>query len=1025
MKYLQILTSSFVFLILYTSFALAADSDLDPTFSMGSGLSNTPLAIVRQSDGKFVIGGNFVTVAGVRRNKIARFYADGSFDGTFTNGSGVDGNGIVWGVAVQNDGKVIIVGEFSSVNGVTRQNIARLNADASLDMSFAPQLSERALRVSVQADGKVIVLGDFQSVNGSFQSRELARLNSDGSLDAGFTNALSTDVGNVILKLQVDGKILVAGGAKRLTRLNLDGSIDTGFNAGGSGLTGSIGAIDFDSSNNIYVGGNISAYNGVARANLIKLFPNGLIDSGFSPSVPDSTFNVGVNSVGVQGDGKVVISGFFSSVNGSARNGFARVNADGSLDSTFNPVTPFAGAVREVLIQTDQKIVVGGQFTTIAGGLRNRIARLNTDGGLDVTFSRKRGPNDSVFTLASLSNGKTLIGGAFTSYDEVPTSGIARLTVNGMLDPSFNIGSGFAGFVGKVALQSDGKIVVSGFFSSYNGTARLNVARLNGDGTVDDSFNPGTAVDGIVADLAIQPDGKILLGGLFNNVGGIPGRHVARLNADGSIDTGFNPGTGADLEIYDVELMPNGQILIGGNFDNVNGSPRSSIARLNANGSVDTSFNTGTQFDSAILSIAIQPDGFAVVGGAFNNVNSQPRNHVARLDLSGAQDNSFQIPGGFTGDAVLKLLLQPDGKILVGGSFLSIGGANRPKIARLNSNGTVDSSFNVGPISGGTDETEINDIAITQNGKILLGGEFTVVNGVESNRLARLIGTPIIQTKAPFDLDGDRKTDVSIYRPSLGQWWHSRSSDGGNRALTFGTSTDTIVPADYTGDGRTDVAFWRPSTGFWFVLRSEDFSFYSFPFGAAGDVPVPADYDGDGKADAALFRPSTLTWFIARSSGGTTITGFGIAGDLPTVADYDGDGKADIAIYRPNAVGGAQWWIQRSSNLSVFATQFGASTDKTVVGDYTGDGKADIAFWRPSTGFWNILRSEDFSFFAFPFGTTGDVPSPGDYDGDGKFDATVFRPSNSTWYANRSTAGVLIQQFGITGDLPLPSAYVR
>ncbi|MGB5015187.1 MAG: hypothetical protein WBO68_14295, partial [Pyrinomonadaceae bacterium] len=83
------------------------------------------------------------------------------------------------------------------------------------------------------------------------------------------------------------------------------------------------------------------------------------------------------------------------------------------------------------------------------------------------------------------------------------------------------------------------------------------------------------------------------------------------------------------------------------------------------------------------------------------------------------------------------------------------------------------------------------------------------------------------------------------------------------------------------------------------------------------------------------------------------------------------------------------------------------------------------AFWRPSTGFWNVLRSEDLSYFAFPFGTTGDVPVAGDYDGDGKTDAGVFRPSNSTWFIQRSTAGTLIQQFGATGDVPLPSAFVR
>ncbi|HMS43187.1 MAG TPA: FG-GAP-like repeat-containing protein, partial [Pyrinomonadaceae bacterium] len=287
-----------------------------------------------------------------------------------------------------------------------------------------------------------------------------------------------------------------------------------------------------------------------------------------------------------------------------------------------------------------------------------------------------------------------------------------------------------------------------------------------------------------------------------------------------------------------------------------------------------------------------------------------------------------------------------------------------------------------------------------------------------------LSGVPSANSKSVSDFDGDGKTDVSIFRPAPGEWWVSRSSDGGNFATQFGASTDKIVPADYTGDGKTDVAFWRPSSGQWFILRSEDSSFFAFPFGANGDTPVPADYDGDGKADAAVFRPSSLTWFINKSSGGTDIITFGATGDKPVVGDYDGDGKADIAIYRPNGANGAEWWIRRSSNGSVFATQFGTVSDKPVQGDYTGDGKADIAFWRPLNGNWFILRSEDFSFFAFPFGASGDIPVAGDYDGDGKFDAGVFRPSNNNWFIQRSTAGTLIQQFGIAGDLPTPNAFV-
>ncbi len=279
---------------------------------------------------------------------------------------------------------------------------------------------------------------------------------------------------------------------------------------------------------------------------------------------------------------------------------------------------------------------------------------------------------------------------------------------------------------------------------------------------------------------------------------------------------------------------------------------------------------------------------------------------------------------------------------------------------------------------------------------------------------------PAENRKSPFDFDGDGRTDISIFRPSLGEWWYLKSSDGGNAALQFGSSSDKLAPSDFTGDGKTDIAFFRPNTGFWFILRSEDLSFYSFPFGVNGDIPAPADYDGDGKADAAVFRPSTGTWFISLTSGGTLIQQFGTAGDVPAVADYDGDGKADIAIFRPAQ---GEWWIQRSiAGLAAF--QFGGSTDKPVPGDYTGDGKADAAFFRSSTGFWFILRSEDLSFFSVPFGASGDIPAPGDYDGDGTYDFTIFRPSNATWFIQRSSAGTQILQFGINGDRPVPNAFV-
>jgi hypothetical protein len=300
------------------------------------------------------------------------------------------------------------------------------------------------------------------------------------------------------------------------------------------------------------------------------------------------------------------------------------------------------------------------------------------------------------------------------------------------------------------------------------------------------------------------------------------------------------------------------------------------------------------------------------------------------------------------------------------------------------------------------------------------GGTFFYVNGTTDN--------PWVGSDSLADFDGDSRTDISIFRPSVGQWWTRRSFNGATSALTFGASTDKIVPADYTGDGKADIAFFRPSTGQWFILRSEDNSFYATTFGVNTDIPSPADFDGDGKADVALYRPSTGTWYISKSSGGTTIAAFGGSTDNPIPADFDGDTKADLAIWRPTGSSGVgEWWILYSATGTVFAAPFGVSTDKAVAGDWTGDGKADCAFWRPSNGQWYVLRSDDnSSYFAFPFGLSTDTPVPGDYDGDGKFDAAVFRSSTSTWYANNSLDGsTSIVTFGASTDQAVPNAFVR
>lgn len=269
----------------------------------------------------------------------------------------------------------------------------------------------------------------------------------------------------------------------------------------------------------------------------------------------------------------------------------------------------------------------------------------------------------------------------------------------------------------------------------------------------------------------------------------------------------------------------------------------------------------------------------------------------------------------------------------------------------------------------------------------------------------------------PADFDGDRKTDVSVFRPSSAVWYLLGSQNGAVASTQFGLSSDTLAPADYDGDGVTDIAVFRQSNGVWYGLFSSTNTYESIQFGMNGDVAVPGDYDGDGLTDVAVFRPSNSVWYRQNSSDGQFVAEtFGASGDVPVAADYDGDGRADKAIFRPS---NGEWWIDRSA-LGISALTFGTGTDKPVPADYTGDGRADVAIFRPATGEWFVLRSEDYTYYAFPFGLNGDVPAPGDYDGDSLTDAAVFRPSTGTWYLLRSGAGFASFQFGSSGDRPLP-----
>jgi uncharacterized delta-60 repeat protein len=700
-------------------------------------------------------------------------------------------------------------------------------------------------------------------------------------------------------------------------------------------------------------------------------------------------------------------------------------------------------------------------LTLIAALLSGDLLRTSAAGDqLDITFHGNgklatdfSSRNDIGHAVAVQADGKIVVVGE--SDGEVA---LTRYNPNGSLDTTFSgdgrVLTGLAGRAYAVAIQPDGKIVVAGRVD-VNFMGRFLVARYLTSGSPDNSFNgngsivvefPGGGVTLAGAScIAIQPNGYIVVAGTKTDsdlTNSWRRWAIARFapsglldplfDNDGRVETNFGSAPSALEGASAITILSDGKILIAGTSSPSSNS-NFTLARYNTNGSLDTSFDTDGKVvvdfgaNEQINDMKLQADGKIVVAGT-SGTASVRHFAVGRFNATGTPDTSFDLDGiALTNinpagnDVANELVIQADGKIVLAGTKFTGTGPGDYVLARYLQNGSLDSGFGQAGIVttdlNNNSDDEANGIALQSDGKLVVAG-MTRNTGTTHDNFSAARYLPGGATQ--FDFDGDSKTDLGIFRPSNAQWWINRSSNSSTFATQFGATTDRIAPADYTGDGKTDIAIWRPSTGTWFVLRSEDFSFYAFPFGTKGDIPAADDYDNDGRADAAIFRPSNATWFIQRSTGGTTIQQFGTNGDVPVVADYDGDGRADLAIYRPSL---GQWWLNRST-AGVIAVTFGVSTDKAVQGDYTGDGKADVAFWRPSTGSWFILRSEDLSFFSFPLGISTDIPAPGDYDGDGRHDATVFRPSNATWFSQRTTAGTLIQQFGTSGDRPIPNSFV-
>ncbi|MCX6822886.1 MAG: S-layer homology domain-containing protein [candidate division SR1 bacterium] len=725
----------------------ANNAGMDPNFDTGIpiGFNNDVSTLVVQGDGKIVAGGNFTTYKGVVANRIARLNADGTKDASFLIGSGC--NDTVNITAIQSDGKIIVGGLFTTYNGIAAHKMIRLNADGTPDTSFmlGNGFNDSVKSIAIQSDGKILVGGLFTSYNGTSTNR-IIRLNTDGTIDTTFTIGAGFDNGVSAIVMQSDGMVVVGGSfttyngstANRIVRITNDGTIDTTF-AMGIGCDKDVLALALQSDGKIVVGGSFTTYNGTSTNSILRLNTDGTIDTSFASSPIGTLYINQVQTLLLQSDGKIVAGGYF--YGGAGMKSIVRLNTDGTQDTQFMITNGFNDAVAALALQSDGKILIGGKFTTYDyWNSANKITRVNEDGTQDTTFNVGNGFDGGIYALALQSDGKVMVAGSFLTYKGTPANKLLRLNADGSRDDSFVVGAGFNGDVGTIALQSDGKIILGGWFNWYGDTAANNIVRVNPDGSRDESFVIGEGFDSGISAIVVQSDGKIIVGGQFTTYNGLPANGIIRLNADGSRDDSFVIGDGFSNYVQTLALAPDGKIVVAGGFTEYNGEEVKPIIRLNTDGTRDTTFNAPRNvFNKPIYSFVIQSDGKVIIGGDFD---MRIAKKIIRLNTDGTQDTSFAIGAGFNGP-VGPLKLQSDGKLLVGGEFSMYNGSPVKKLICLNPDGSRDTSFDAG---NGFDASGMGVLDLKDDGEILFGGGFTNYNGAAVGYLMSLYGNSTVVT---------------------------------------------------------------------------------------------------------------------------------------------------------------------------------------------------------------------------------------------------------------------------------------
>jgi uncharacterized delta-60 repeat protein len=756
---------------------LNANGSIDGTFNPGSGFAPGDVySLVIQADGRIVVGGNFTSYNGASRSYLARLNTNGVLDTSFTTTLG-GSPGFPVKLAQQADGKILLCGYFTTVSGSSRPTLARLGTNGVLEATFAPTFTRTPTGspyvgdILVQDDGRILIGGAFDTVNGVAR-RHMARLNSNGSLDATFDAGLVSSLPN-LLTMFPDGRVALAGvpslefsdgSSHRFVVLKADGSRASDFPLPGEI---EIGEAAIDAAGNLLVSGSFVELNGYPTAGLARVpleatAVRAISLQGFTVTTGEGAAFALV-SVRRFGDAQTTASVLYTTFNESA---FA--DADYTVTSgtlTFAPgenaATIAVPLLDDHLEETNEsfRVVLSDPSPgTTLGLAETRVWIRDNDrpGSLDFTFDPQPGAIaiGSVEALALQPDGKVF---AITRHPELNLWHLRRFNPDGSEDATF------APYpAARFHALPDGPVLAVRHLRLLGASLVTDLVRLHPDGTEDPTFHviPGGNFDPdsfgsdapLIQNLSVLPDGRIIIFGKFNRVNGVARNHIARLWPDGTVDADFNAGSGPDGLVQIGTLLPDGKLLIGGEFTAVNGTARNGIARLNSNGTLDGGFNPGSGFTgsdgyASVSQILLQPDGRAIVTGYFDAFNGSSRGGVARLNTNGSLDATFTVGAGarFVADdgsifpaGIWAAALQRDGKIVVGGGFNQFNNLRVHGVVRLNPNGSRDGAFDPGTAAGLFGD--VLSLAIQPDGDVLLGGMFPAYAEIARPGFARVNG---------------------------------------------------------------------------------------------------------------------------------------------------------------------------------------------------------------------------------------------------------------------------------------------